>query len=49
MIRDLNQVHDFFCQTFPNSDSTWAYKFYNVFNERSVHYGMIFARIKNLH
>ena len=31
MIQDLNQVHRFFCQTFPNSDSTWAYKFYNVF------------------
>ena len=31
MIQDLNQVHEFFCQTFPNSDSTWAYKFYNVF------------------
>ena len=35
MIRDLNQVHDFFCQTFPNSDSTWAYKIYNVFNATS--------------
>lgn len=31
LIFDLYEVYDFFKETFPDGDSTWGYKYYNVF------------------
>lgn len=35
MIRDLYLAHSYFKKNFPNNDSTWAYKYYNIFSVTS--------------
>ena len=31
MIRDLHVAHENFKRHFPNKDSTWSYRYYNIF------------------